>query len=150
MSSFLIQNVLVFDGFDIQSSSRTVLVSDGLIQYIGAENSIDAPKNVEIIDGSGLTLLPGLIDAHVHVFRGEEEMRLAIEAGITTVFDCFNTPANGLYMKEKSQTSQDFPQIFTTLHAATIDGGWPRAVVRHTNTDPVVSYPQPSNGRLPN
>lgn len=41
----------------------TVVVEDGRIARVGA----DAPRDADVIDLSGLTLLPGLIDAHVHL-----------------------------------------------------------------------------------
>jgi imidazolonepropionase-like amidohydrolase len=42
-------------------SKGTVLVRDGLIAAVGA--SVDIPKDAWIIEGEGLTVYPGLIDA---------------------------------------------------------------------------------------
>jgi imidazolonepropionase-like amidohydrolase len=42
----------------------SVLVRDGKIRAIGP--SVDAPAGVPVIDGAGLTAIPGLIDTHSH------------------------------------------------------------------------------------
>ena len=141
MVSYLVKNVNLFDGIDVYPDPQSVLISDGQIQYVGENAPPNAPESAIVVDGSGLTLLPGLIDAHTHVFRGVEDVKRAIAAGVTTVFDMHNEPSNALFMKEQSQASSELPEIFSALHAATVDGGWPRAIVRHTNSDPTVRWP---------
>ena len=62
----LFENVRIFDGRASQLSAPTgVLVRSGLIAAIGDE--IAADPGVHIIDGQGHTLMPGLIDVHVHL-----------------------------------------------------------------------------------
>ena len=138
MTSYLIENVRLFDGVKVHEKPSTVLVASGKIQSVGTERPKDVPDSTVVVDGTGRTLLPGLIDAHTHVFRGVEEVKGAIKAGVTTVFDMHNVPANAIYMKDLAQKLPELPEIFSTLHAATIDGGWPRAIVRRTNNDPIV------------
>jgi imidazolonepropionase-like amidohydrolase len=60
-------NVSVFDGTaDTLSAPTTVVVRGNLIAAIGPDA---APSSAEatVIDGSGQTLMPGLIDNHVHM-----------------------------------------------------------------------------------
>lgn len=45
----------------------TVVVADGRITEIGASGQIQPPAGATILDVAGRTLLPGLIDAHVHL-----------------------------------------------------------------------------------
>src|ERR1043165_9851696 len=40
----------------------TVVIRDGLIQAVGA--NVTAPADARVIDGTGLTVYPGLIDAY--------------------------------------------------------------------------------------
>lgn len=64
----LFTNVNVFDGKSpALAKGMNVLVEGGMIKTIGAE-AIDAPEGATVIDGAGKTLMPGLIDAHVHIF----------------------------------------------------------------------------------
>ncbi|TDX10470.1 amidohydrolase family protein [Flavobacterium sp. S87F.05.LMB.W.Kidney.N] len=73
-----ISNVNVFDGKNV-IGIKTVVFSDGVITSILNE----LPKDIsEVIDGSGCTLLPGLIDAHVHT--SVEFLKDALKFGITT------------------------------------------------------------------
>lgn len=63
----LFTNVKVFDGTTNQLLDRDVLVEDNLIKQISEEAlAVIQSDNVTIIDGQGMTLMPGLIDSHVH------------------------------------------------------------------------------------
>lgn len=59
------------DVLDVESerilSGYDVLVVDGLIKEIGPAGTLIAPAGVENINMSGMTLLPGLTDSHVHL-----------------------------------------------------------------------------------
>ncbi len=62
----LFTNVHVFNGVDEQRiENANVLVVDNLIAEVSSEPL--AVANARIIDGGGRTLMPGLIDAHVHM-----------------------------------------------------------------------------------
>ncbi|HZX01696.1 amidohydrolase family protein [Kribbella sp.] len=63
-------------------------VADGRIAAIGGPD-IAQPDDV-LVDGSGTTLLPGLIDAHVHLAPGCTQ--LAATYGVTTQLDMFSMP----------------------------------------------------------
>lgn len=49
-----------------------ILIEDSRIKSLGQRDEVDAPKGTSIIDVSGKTVMPGLIDAHVHL--GTESM----------------------------------------------------------------------------
>jgi len=62
----LFTNVHVFDGKSEQLiKDVNVLIEGNLIKEIG--KGITAPQGAEVIEANGLTLMPGLIDAHVHL-----------------------------------------------------------------------------------
>ncbi|MFN3369958.1 MAG: amidohydrolase family protein [Sphingomonadaceae bacterium] len=62
----LFRNVRVFDGTSPRLSAPTdVLVSGNRIARIGQR--LAAPAGATVIDGAGRTLMPGLIDVHVHM-----------------------------------------------------------------------------------
>src|SRR5512135_1958475 len=45
---------------------QTVILEDSLIQAVGPQSELSAPQAARVIDGRGLYLMPGLVDAHVH------------------------------------------------------------------------------------
>lgn len=78
------RSVLVFDGQKVIEKT-TVLVRQGRIEAMGS--AIEIPEDAIVIDGAGKTLLPGLIDAHTHVFGNGPEQ--ALQFGVTTQIDMF-------------------------------------------------------------
>lgn len=79
----LVQDVRVFDGKAVHER-RSVLFENGVIA--DADFRGPAPQGARVIQGAGRTLLPGLIDAHTHVFRWQE---LPVLFGVTTQVDMF-------------------------------------------------------------
>lgn len=61
--------------------NATVVVRGGAIERVG---SGAAPAGVAVLDLKGRYLVPGLIDAHVHI-NSLPQMRAALESGVTTV-----------------------------------------------------------------
>ena len=64
--------------------NHVVIVKDGRIDAISPARSADIPKGIEVIDLQGHTLLPGLIDMHVHLtsgggYYGYERLKLTDE-----------------------------------------------------------------------
>ena len=60
-------NVNIFDGVDGKlAMNRRVLVEGNLIKAIG-DATLTGNEKATIIDGGGRTLMPGLIESHVHV-----------------------------------------------------------------------------------
>lgn len=70
MSSLLLKNARVFDGTHAEcAEGQWLRVADGLIQEI---SSAPLPAGeARVIDVGGRTLMPGLIDAHVHAFASD-------------------------------------------------------------------------------
>ena len=66
----LFKNVRIFDGkAEKLSDTSNVMVRGNIIERVSSVNiQPPADANVTIIDGGGRTLMPGLIDAHVHAF----------------------------------------------------------------------------------
>ncbi len=62
---------------------QTVIAADGRVVAIGPAASTRLPSGTRIVDGRGKTLMPGLIDAHVHLRAADLPAYLA--SGILTV-----------------------------------------------------------------
>jgi len=69
ISRTLIRNVSVWDGSgDTLTPAQNVLIEGNLIKAIGTDIFADpATDDMEIIDGAGRILMPGIIDAHAHL-----------------------------------------------------------------------------------
>ncbi|MGL5361545.1 MAG: amidohydrolase family protein, partial [Bosea sp. (in: a-proteobacteria)] len=64
----LFTNVNVFDGKSPKRAmGMTVLVEQGKISWI-RPGKVAGPAGATVIDGGGRTLMPGLIDNHMHIF----------------------------------------------------------------------------------
>lgn len=124
-ASFIVRDVRMFDGERV-STQRSVLVRDGLVAQIGGPELI-APAGTEIVDGRGRTLLPGLIDAHVHLSDSvTADLRQAASLGVTTVFDMFSGGTR--YAAIKAARAADAPHQADVRSAgigATAPGGHP-------------------------
>jgi len=48
-------------------AGATVVIRDGRIEAVATRPAADWPHDAEIIDVSGMTILPGLIDCHDHM-----------------------------------------------------------------------------------
>jgi imidazolonepropionase-like amidohydrolase len=65
---YLLRPAHVFDGESAQlHDGWVVLVRGAKIEAVGRESEIKPPATAKVIDLPGLTLMPGLIDAHSHV-----------------------------------------------------------------------------------
>ncbi|MEE4637401.1 MAG: amidohydrolase family protein, partial [Wenzhouxiangella sp.] len=85
---FAIVDIRIFDGQAFHTSAD-IWVRDGSVVAMGQD--LEIPASVERIEGAGDTLLPGLIDAHVHTF-GQAQSD-ALRFGVTTLLDMFTSPA---------------------------------------------------------
>ncbi len=83
-----------------------VLVDGGTIDAVGSQPGLAVPEDATVVDATGRTVLPGMVDCHVHVYttgfspvapKGDElayagvvaanNLRAALQAGITTARD---------------------------------------------------------------
>ncbi|TFW35580.1 CIA30 family protein [Massilia horti] len=94
----LVQDVRVFDGKTVHER-RSVLLVDGVIADADFHGA--APQGARIVNGAGKTLLPGLIDSHVHAWRYFE---LPLVFGVTTQVDMF-TPVPIMQEKARAMAS---------------------------------------------
>jgi imidazolonepropionase-like amidohydrolase len=110
-TDYLLKPAHVFDGESAQLHDNwAVLVHGDKIVGVGPANSLSLPAGAKVIDLPGLTLMPGLIEAHSHVLlhpysetpwndqvareslslrvaRATNHLRNTLQAGFTTVRD---------------------------------------------------------------
>ncbi|TVQ44532.1 MAG: amidohydrolase family protein [Saprospirales bacterium] len=82
----LFKDVKIFDGTSSSLSAESnVLIKGNTIQKI-SQNKISVDENTLIIEGNGKTLMPGMIDAHVHMAFGSMTMTEMMWAGLSEEF----------------------------------------------------------------
>jgi N-acyl-D-aspartate/D-glutamate deacylase len=74
----LIRNATVFDGSKSPPLITSVLVQDGVVSKIG--DDIATPQGAEIVDASGMWLIPGMLDIHTHV-----DLEVEVNPGLSEV-----------------------------------------------------------------
>ncbi len=116
----LFRGVRLFDG-DTAHPTADVLVRDGIVASVG--DRIEAPSGAEVIDGEGMTLMPGMIDAHAHVFG--PVLRTALMLGVTTELDMFTEPNGAAVLRTEQANGEalDRADLFSAGILATAPGG---------------------------
>jgi imidazolonepropionase-like amidohydrolase len=139
MPQLLFRNARVFDGTHADcAEGMNVLVADGLIRELGTQ-AIVAP-DARVIDVGGRTLMPGLIDGHIHAYasdvavqrvealgetyRAAHAVRMlqhALNCGFTTVRD-IGGGTYGLYKAAADGLFQG-PRFFYSGRVLSMTGG---------------------------
>jgi imidazolonepropionase-like amidohydrolase len=126
---FVIAGARVFDGEEMLGV-LDVEVADGKIAAVGGER----PEGVELVDGSGATLLPGLIDAHTHTY--EEPLRHAPPFGVTTELDMLSMPELMIPLRRKVAESSEFADVRSPSVGLTRPDGHPHQLLEEEEGDP--------------
>jgi imidazolonepropionase-like amidohydrolase len=63
----VLTNVRLIDGTgSVPQKNMVIIITNDKFHKIGSKKEISIPKNAKVIDVKGKTVIPGLIDAHVH------------------------------------------------------------------------------------
>ena len=124
-------------------SNGTVLIEDGRIAAVGRTSSIRVPDSATTINAKGKYVIPGLMDANLHlffsiidlerVFKYEgrydemiiEAAQIALKTGQTTVFDTWGPRAPLVSARDRINAGE-FPgaRIFLAGNIIGFDGPW--------------------------
>lgn len=111
-----------------------VLIKDNRIAKVGTRSSITIPKDAKVIDVSGKTLIPGLVDVHAHGSYGSYEIQPEqnwnqfsnLAFGVTTIHDPSTSTTEVFSMSEMAKAGKTVaPRIFSTgriLYAGKANG----------------------------
>jgi imidazolonepropionase-like amidohydrolase len=116
----VIKNVRVFDGEKVIPEA-TVVISGRTVAAVGP--GLPVPPEAEIVDGAGKTLLPGLIDSHVHIWS-EDGLRQAAVFGVTVLVDMFTSVEFVSGVKKAQETGpRSMAYLVSSRTVATAPGG---------------------------
>ncbi len=135
--TFVVENVRVFVGDGAVIEHGRVLVKNGRIVEVGEQGSAESPKDAEVVNGAGKTLLPGLIDMHVHLGasgflkydadeKDPEAHRLAhyLYCGVTAVRSVGDWTDRSLALKQRIASGQLLgAELFAYGPLFTAEGG---------------------------
>ena len=161
MPRTVIHSVVLFDGQRVHPDATVIFDSkSGIIASVSHGSDVDKNtlKDDIVIDGTGHTLLPGLIDAHIHCYSihfppGTDTsfiLGAPLKCGITTVCD-MHSDVEAVNKLRKEATDElararkhggaiTMSDLKSALYAATIDGGWPKPIVLGEEPTEEVSF----------
>jgi imidazolonepropionase-like amidohydrolase len=133
----------IFDGTGTAAHDGTLVIERNKISKILPASSTDWPKNAEVVDATGKTILPGLIDLHTHLtypmtedeigkatsesdatLRAVEKLRYFLESGITSVRDVGSQGDVTFRLKEWVRENRVAgPRVFPAGQFITAEGG---------------------------
>src|SRR6266851_6583650 len=133
-----ITNGVIIDGRGGDPLMGTILIEGERITALGRQDQVTVPRDATVVDAMGGSILPGLIDSHVHflleypdIMRGLitqpslrllqaiPRMRATMEAGITTVRDAGGSPAGLKIAVERGIIAGPRMQVAVTLISQT-------------------------------
>jgi imidazolonepropionase-like amidohydrolase len=118
----------LIDGTGKELEGMVVLVEGERITQVGKAQEVEIPEGAEVLDATGKTVMPGMIDAHLHIRGSGDPSR----RGVQVVGDSIGTLALMSYVNAK----KDLEAGFTALRDAgnfgyvdvalrdAIDEGW--------------------------
>jgi imidazolonepropionase-like amidohydrolase len=117
--STLFRDLTVFDGQAL-AQHRSVLIENG--QIVDADFHGEPPAGAKLVHCEPCTLMPGLIDSHVHAYRDEE---LPLLFGVTTELDMFMDLKQAAPVKQRMREgrNQGAADLFTAGTLVTVAGG---------------------------
>src|SRR5438128_4294466 len=148
---YLLKPAHIFDGESAQlHDGWAVLVRGEKIEAVGSASDIHAPAEAKLIDLPGMTLMPGLIDAHSHILlhpysetvwndqvarealslrvaRATNHLRSTLMAGFTTLRDLGTEDAGFADVGLKQVVDQGIspgPRLFVATRAIVATGSY--------------------------
>lgn len=137
----LIRDVRIFDGTGVLDRGSVLVRGEG-IEWAGTGVP---PAGTEVIDGTGRTLLPGLIDSHTHSFSGSPVQALAF--GVTTELDMFSSPAIAARLRAEAASNAGMADVRSAGTGATAPLGYPWLLVRRGIYPPFPTLGHPGQAR---
>jgi imidazolonepropionase-like amidohydrolase/Tol biopolymer transport system component len=131
--AFVGGKVITMEGEQVIENG-VVVVEGNKIKAVGIKGQVKIPRNTKVIDITGKTIMPGLIDAHAHGSQGSNEIipqqnwknYAGLALGVTTIHDPSNDTTEFFAASEMQKAGKIVAaRLFSTgtiLYGATIPG----------------------------
>ncbi|KAI1370818.1 hypothetical protein F4677DRAFT_341387 [Hypoxylon crocopeplum] len=128
--ALLIKDVRIFDG-ETEIPRGSVLVEHGLIKQVSEGSLEESDASTIVLSKPGHTLIPGLIDGHIHARADEQNSGLTqcLKFGVTTACDMHQEVENIGWLRAQASEDPDSADFKTCSQSATVLGGWPSAII---------------------
>lgn len=125
---FVVANARVIVGNGHVIDNGTIVVRRGRIITVGAERP--GEPDLPLVDAGGLTVLPGFIDGHRRLIRGDpdawleradDHMRAYLNAGFTSVLSVDHAPEHILVLRDRLELGLiEGPRVFMSGSVAIV------------------------------
>jgi imidazolonepropionase-like amidohydrolase len=103
-----------------------LVIQEGHITAVGPRADISLPDDANIIDVQGATILPGFINAHVHLGFDEKKLEAWAQGGVTTVRDLGAHPSADLFSRRDALVMDNrFARLVAAGPIVTVPEGYP-------------------------
>ncbi len=152
--TILIRNGRVITGTEKEPLPDTsILIENGRFGII-TERDIAAPPGADVIDATGKTILPGLIDMHAHLLSGgfdtitdvidsydlpsqERALKQMLYWGVTAVYNPVQPLEPGLQLRARVARDEfPTPRLFISGPGFTAPGGWAGSLLPLARIEP--------------
>ena len=138
----VLQHATVIDGTGgAPISDATIVIANGKIRDIGPSASVKVPESARVVDLSGKTIMPGIINLHGHVGmvkglsqdmknytreNAEAQLRLYASYGVTTTTSLGTDDDLIVKIRDEQRRGRlGGARVFTALQGFTTLGGYP-------------------------
>ncbi len=138
--------------------NAVVIVRDGVITAVGAAKDVEIPDDARVFGLAGKTVMPGLIDAHVHIglsgggavdarefkaVAATKNLRAHLRFGVTTVFDLGGNPFLEGLKEALAAERMVGPRLFGVKYGLTSPGSHPLGLLKDLRLDKLLGAAHP-------
>jgi imidazolonepropionase-like amidohydrolase len=155
MTKQCVQGVRVLDGIRGDIPSADVFIEGAIISDVRIPSGL-VPSDWKAIPGQGCTIMPGLIDGHVHLLfdsspraplamvgKSQEQLasealaraRATLKSGVTSLRELAGTPKSMFSLKEALAGEEGIPRIFDCFTTLTAENGFGSEVAVEINRE---------------
>ncbi|WP_136468626.1 amidohydrolase family protein [Flagellimonas onchidii] len=117
-SYVVLKNATIINAVSDIGKKGNIIIKGDKIEAVDYTGTLEIPEGAKIYDLTGKYIIPGLIDAHVHITHGtlkeaQEHLHIALKSGVTGVRDMGGDGRMLALLKKNMQIGEDVgPDVF--------------------------------------